>query len=114
MSGENILTKGTNMDIPAILMHIRPGASWSLNGDQYDGLDWLDETPKPSEQELADAWPAVQAARANEQAVQARSAAYKSEADPLFFYWQSGEGTEEAWLVKRAEIRERHPYVEVP
>lgn len=39
-----------------------------------------------------------------------RQAAYSSEADPLFFKWQAGEGTEADWLAKRQEIRERYPY----
>ena len=102
------------MDIPAILADLYPNAQWSLNGDQYDGLDWLDDTPKPTEQELVDAWPTVQAVRANEQAEAERAAAYKAEADPLFFYWQAGEGSEAAWQAKREEIRARFPYVEVP
>ena len=102
------------MDIPAILQHLHPDASWSLNGDQYDGLVWHDDTPMPSEAELVAAWPSVQAIRANVQAEADRAVAYKAEADPLFFYWQAGEGSEDVWLAKRAEIRERHPYVEVP
>jgi hypothetical protein len=103
-----------NMDIPAILTHIRPGAAWSLNGDTLDGLTWLDDSPAPTEAEIVEAWPVVEATRQNEQAAAARGAAYSAEADPLFFYWQAGEGSEEAWLAKRAEIRERFPYVEVP
>jgi hypothetical protein len=102
------------MDISAILTHLYPGAQWTLNGNSYAGLTWLDDTPAPSESELAAAWPVVQAARANVQAAAARAAAYEAEADPLFFYWQAGEGSEEAWLAKRAEIRGRYPYVEVP
>jgi hypothetical protein len=39
-----------------------------------------------------------------------RHAAYTSEADPLFFKWQAGEGTEADWLAKRQEIRDRYPY----
>lgn len=39
-----------------------------------------------------------------------RQAAYTKEADPLFFYWQAGEGTEADWLAKREEIRTRYPY----
>jgi hypothetical protein len=39
-----------------------------------------------------------------------RQAAYTSEADPLFFKWQAGEGTEEEWKAKRQEIRDRYPY----
>lgn len=52
------------MDIPAILTANYPGAQWSLNGDGYDGLDWLDDSPKPSEDDLVAAWPAVRDARA--------------------------------------------------
>lgn len=39
-----------------------------------------------------------------------REDAYKTEADPLFFKWQAGEGTEEDWKAKREEIRQRYPY----
>jgi hypothetical protein len=39
-----------------------------------------------------------------------RQSAYTSEADPLFFKWQAGEATEEEWLAKRQEIRDRYPY----
>lgn len=41
---------------------------------------------------------------------QQRQSAYQQEADPLFFKWQAGEGTQEEWLAKRVEIAERHPY----
>jgi hypothetical protein len=39
-----------------------------------------------------------------------RQAAFTKEADPLFFKWQAGEGTEEEWKAKRQEIRDRFPY----
>lgn len=39
-----------------------------------------------------------------------RAAAYRDEADPLFFKWQAGEGTKEDWEAKREEIRSRYPY----
>ena len=41
-----------------------------------------------------------------------RQAAYTQEADPLFFKWQAGEATKEAWEAKREEIRQRLPYPE--
>lgn len=102
------------MDITQILTVEYPGAQWTLNGDTYDGLDWLDDSPKPSEAELVAAWPRVQAQRANVQAQQDRAAAYAAEADPLFFKAQRGEGEEQAWLDAVADIRGRFPYVEVP
>jgi hypothetical protein len=100
-------------DYSAVLAHLYPDAQWSLNGDDYSGLTWLDDSPKPSQEELDGAWPAVQTARLNAQAAADRAAAYAVEADPLFFYWQAGEGSEGAWLAKRAEIRDRFPYAEV-
>lgn len=34
---------------------------------------------------------------------------FAREADPIFFKWQRGEATEQDWLDKVAEIRERYP-----
>jgi len=42
----------------------------------------------------------------------ARAAAYRDEADPLFFKVQRGEALEQEWLDKVAEIRTRYPYPE--
>jgi hypothetical protein len=49
------------MDIPSILIAKYAGSEWNLNGDSYEGLTWLSETPKPSEEELANLWPEVKA-----------------------------------------------------
>ena len=38
-----------------------------------------------------------------------RRMAYQEESDPLFFNWQAGEGTKEAWLEKINEIKQRYP-----
>lgn len=35
--------------------------------------------------------------------------ALAEEADPLFFRWQRGEGTQEAWLAAVAAVKERFP-----
>lgn len=56
------------IDIPAILDHEYSSAQWTLNGDTYDGLTWLSDTPKPTEAELVAAWPAVQQKMADEAA----------------------------------------------
>jgi len=31
-------------------------AEWTLNGDDYEGLTWLSDTPKPSKAELDALW----------------------------------------------------------
>ena len=38
-----------------------------------------------------------------------RAAAYRDEADPLFFKYQRDEATKEEWLAKIAEIKARFP-----
>jgi hypothetical protein len=45
-----------------------------------------------------------------EQQEAARAAAYRAEADPLFFKAQRGEATVEEWQSKVAEIKARFPY----
>jgi hypothetical protein len=45
-----------------------------------------------------------------EQQQAARAAAYRAEADPLFFMSQRGEATVEEWQAKVAEIKARFPY----
>ena len=49
------------MDISAILSAKYLDKEWTLDGDDYAGLTWLSDTPKPSEEELSDLWPEVQA-----------------------------------------------------
>ena len=49
------------------------------------------------------------AAKKAAEAEASRKAAYIAEADPLFFKWQAGEGTQEEWQAKREEIRQRYP-----
>ena len=57
------------IDIVFTLTHFHPGAEWTLKGDDYAGLTWLSDTPKPTEQEITDAYPlAVKAVAAKEKA----------------------------------------------
>ena len=63
-------------DYAAVLTADYPNQEWTLNGDDYDGLTWLSDTPKPTQAELDAAWPAVQQAQAD--AVAAKEAARQS------------------------------------
>ena len=44
------------IDYSKILSLNYPGTQWSLNGDSYAGLTWLDSTPKPTQAELDALW----------------------------------------------------------
>lgn len=54
-------------------------------------------------------WQVGATARAETQAAQSRRAAYEKESDPLFFLYQRGEATQQQWLDKIAEIKQRYP-----
>jgi len=49
------------MDITQVLSRRYPGAEWTLNGDNYTGLTWLSDTPKPTLKTLEGLWADVQA-----------------------------------------------------
>jgi hypothetical protein len=55
------------------------------------------------------AWAAGATQRALEKAERERRAAYEAEADPLFFKAQRGEVTQQEWLDKVVEIKQRYP-----
>jgi hypothetical protein len=38
------------------------GKQWSLDGNSYSGLTWLDESPKPTQAELDALWESTQTA----------------------------------------------------
>ena len=48
------------MDYAIILSNKYEGSQWTLDGDSYEGLTWLSDSPKPSQEELEDLWPEVQ------------------------------------------------------
>lgn len=98
------------MNIALTIRYLVPDAEYVLVGNEYDGLTWLGPGDPPTLAELEAASDAADAALANGKAREARAKAYQREADPLFFDWQRGEGTEQAWLEKVQEIRDRHPY----
>jgi hypothetical protein len=98
------------MDISAILTRNYPDTIWSLDGDDYEGLDWLDDSHKPTKEELEAAWPAVSLAIRTEIVERTRQAAYRETADPIFFEYQRGDKTEDEWLAAVQLVKDAHPY----
>ena len=48
-------------DYPVILKINYPGKQCVLSGESYEGLDWHDESPKPTQNELDALWEFTQA-----------------------------------------------------
>jgi hypothetical protein len=100
------------MDIPTILIRKYEGSEWALTGDDYAGLTWLSDTPKPTEKALEALWPEVQYEVAYESVEQARAQGYRETSDPIFFQYQRGDKTEAEWLAAVQAVKDAHPYPE--
>jgi hypothetical protein len=101
-------------DYAAVLSAIRPGALWTLDGDDYAGLTWLDDSPKPTKKTLDDAWPQVQYDREHAAVEAARRARYQAETDGMFFAAQRDGSSLDAWKAAVDQIKADLPYPEMP
>jgi hypothetical protein len=101
-------------DYAAVLAAIRPGAQYSIDGDDYAGLTWLDDSPKPTKKTLDDAWPQVQYDRDHAAVEAARRARYQAETDGMFFAAQREGGDLTAWQAAVDQIKADLPYPEEP
>ena len=101
-------------DYAAILSSKYHGSVWTLNGDSYDGLTWLSDTPKPTQVELDALWPQVQYETQVATVEQARLVAYEQQSDPIFFKWQRGDATEAEWREAVAKVKLDNPYPPAP
>ena len=89
-----------------------PGCTFSCTGDPdvYESYVWVGPGDQPSKAECDAVIPGIELEMQQEAMRRGRQGAYQAEADPLYFGWQRGENTEQAWLDKVAEIRARYPY----
>lgn len=100
------------MDISLILQKNYSGCAWSLDGNEYEGLVWLDDSAKPTEKELKAQWADVEYQAAYDAVTVARQTAYAAVggSDGVFFQYQRGEKTEQEWLDAVAVINAANPY----
>ena len=49
------------IDYAKILVSKYSGSEWTLDGEEYTGLTWLSDTPKPTKAKLDGYWDEVQA-----------------------------------------------------
>ena len=67
------------IDFVMILASRYADKKWAISGEDYDGLEWMDDSPKPSRAELAALWDEVRAEKKKEKEdkVSARAAVLK-------------------------------------
>ena len=102
------------MDIAAVLLSIRPGTRWRLDGDDYAGLTWLDDSPKPTKKTLDDAWPQVEYEREYAAVKGARRARYQAETDGIYMAAVRDDLPLDDWKAAVAAIKADLPYPEAP
>jgi len=102
-------------DYAAVLNAIRPGAAWTLNGNDYAGLTWLDDSPKPTKSTLDNAWPQVKYQRERAVIEAQRRARYQAETDGLYFEAMREDTPNLAeWRAAVDQIKADLPYPEEP
>lgn len=102
------------IDYATILSVNYPTAQWTLNGDNYDGLTWLDSTPKPTQAELDAQWATVNYNNRVAQVEKNRRIQYEAQSDGIYFEWQRGTNTKEAWETAVQAVKDANPYPPTP
>jgi hypothetical protein len=102
------------IDYAAILSSKYSGTIWTLDGTDYTGLTWLDESPKPTQAELDALWSQVQYEDQCEEVSNTRHKEYIKTSDPIFFEWQRGTKTQADWDNAVQAIKDANPYPPAP
>ena len=102
------------IDYSAILATNYAEQQWTLNGDTYDGLVWLSDTPKPTQAELDAQWAQVDYQNQYDTVSNTRHKEYIKTSDPIFFEWQRGTKTQADWEAAVQAIKDANPYPPVP
>lgn len=102
------------IDYGLILATKYPGTIWAVNGNTYDGIEWLCDAPKPTEAELDALWPEVNYSSQCAEVDATRLREYEQQSDPLFFKWQRGDATEAEWREAVAKVKAENPYPPAP
>jgi hypothetical protein len=97
-------------DYAAVLTANYPGAEWSISGNDYDTLEWFSASTKPTQAELDAAWPQVDYDNQVTAVETTRRLQYEAQSDGLFFEWQRGTNTKEAWEAAVQAVKNANPY----
>ena len=96
------------MDITHALQSLRPGASWSILGEDYENLIWSDENelPPPTEEEVQVEIERLKAEYNNNQYQRDRATAYPSIQDQLDTLYHQGY---DGWKARIDEVKNKYP-----
>ena len=98
----------------AILSTNYVGAEWVMTGNDYATLQWFSASTKPTQAELDAQWPQVDYSNQVAQVETTRRTQYEAQSDGLFFEWQRGTNTKEAWEAAVQAVKDANPYPPAP
>ena len=102
------------IDYALILSSNYGDQQWLLTANNYDALEWLDTTEKPTQAELDAQWPAVDYQNQYNTVANTRHKQYIITSDPIFFEWQRGTKTQADWETAVQAIKDANPYPPAP
>ena len=89
------------------LLKLRPGAEWSIDGNVYSGLNWLDETQsKPTEEEIVQKIAELEYQEEVNEYQRQRAAEYPSYAAQFDQIYHEGV---DAWKASIQEVKDKYP-----
>ena len=89
------------------LLRLTPGAQWVLRGDEYSGLEWLDETQtKPNEEEIVQKVAELEYQEEINEYQRQRAAEYPSYADQFDKIYHEGI---DAWKSTIQTVKDKYP-----
>ena len=97
------------MDIVNAIVSLRPNSQWNLNGDDYSGLEWLDQNQtKPTEEELQVELTRLQSEHDSKEYQRKRAEEYPSFADQFDLLYHGGY---DVWKQTIDAIKDKYPKV---
>lgn len=98
------------MNYSYILSKMYADKEWTMDGNSYEGLTWLDESPKPTNEELIEAYETY---KAENEYKEKREAEYPSVNKQLEMLWDAiDSGTplkQSEFYTKIKEIKDKYP-----
>ena len=101
-------------DYTAVLSANYAGKEWTLNNNDYSTLVWLSDGTPPTQAQLDAQWPAVAYQQQIAQVEATRRTQYEAQSDGIFFEWQRGTNTQEAWEAAVQAVKDANPYPPEP
>ena len=101
-------------DYTTVLTANYAGKQWTLNDNDYTSLVWLSAGKAPTQAELDAQWPQVAYNQQVAQVKATRRTQYEAQSDGIFFEWQRGTNTKEAWEAAVQAVKDANPYPPAP